>query len=536
MYDQAGLDREWALARGLPLDDRKAVEGIIRLAEMMNEEERQEAEAERRTTGDAVATQDADEPVEQVTDEAPRAVTNDDDVASHGTSSAETAINRFCGESIGVANAITDNDNLTTEGFDNDTFDIDAFTNNTFATFNSNFENFFTAMDEPNEQTANGSAEATRVIEATEQDSEIASEQSSVPSEVISPATAQTTPPAPSDSPVMLDAAKPAPAPATQLHDREYPWQNTTGIWPPRTPSGMLVQSPRLPPPQAVFYGASSHTQRLPPRFQPVTAATTPIVARTSVGEYQRPHRPRPQRTSSQPAVHPTCNQFSGRMTTMNNASASMPATIPTIIPTNAPFRMATTTLSGMPNTQQYMNSRAVNTIQTGHAPPGLNSFHDASYMAQSQYAIQPAALLSQGQTQQTQLSTCGFEQPSVSITLFQYQMMRHQLEQQQMQLESLMRMQQNNNMRNNMQPAAPASMTRTAHTHNHRRKRVPATTQEPSTGVTQPTAKRPRTQRQQLESNTSAGSSVPRSTSAPRPGNRGAVCSAPDPVPFVPH
>ncbi|KAF0316071.1 alkyl hydroperoxide reductase thiol specific antioxidant mal allergen [Colletotrichum asianum] len=434
MYDQAVLDEQWAIARGLPPDDRKAAEGIIRLAEMMNAEERQEAEAERRASGDAVATQDANEPLEQMTDEAARAVTNDDDVASHSTASAETAIDGFGAENIGVANAITDNDDLTTGGFDNNTFDIDAFTNDTFADFNSNFESFFPAMDGPDEQTANDATEVTRVVDTTEQDSETASEQLSVPSEVTSPATAQTTPPAPSDSPAMLDAAKPASAPATQLRDREYPWQNTTGIWPPWTPSGILVQSPRLPPPQAVFHGASSHTQRLPRRFQSVRAAPTPIVARTSVGKYPRPHRPLPRRTPSPRAVHSTFKQFpSGRMTTMNNASASMPATI---IPNSVPFGMATTTLSGMPNTQQWMNGRAVNTIQTGHAPPGLNTFNDASYMAQ--YGTQPAALLSQGQTQQTQLSTAGFEQPPISVTLFQCQMLQRQLEQQQMQLEAM--------------------------------------------------------------------------------------------------
>ncbi|KAL3291157.1 ankyrin repeat protein [Colletotrichum asianum] len=528
MYDQAVLDEQWAIARGLPPDDRKAAEGIIRLAEMMNAEERQEAEAERRASGDAVATQDANEPLEQMTDEAARAVTNDDDVASHSTASAETAIDGFGAENIGVANAITDNDDLTTGGFDNNTFDIDAFTNDTFADFNSNFESFFPAMDGPDEQTANDATEVTRVVDTTEQDSETASEQLSVPSEVTSPATAQTTPPAPSDSPAMLDAAKPASAPATQLRDREYPWQNTTGIWPPWTPSGILVQSPRLPPPQAVFHGASSHTQRLPRRFQSVRAAPTPIVARTSVGKYPRPHRPLPRRTPSPRAVHSTFKQFpSGRTTTMNNASASMPATI---IPNSVPFGMATTTLSGMPNTQQWMNGRAVNTIQTGHAPPGLNTFNDASYMAQ--YGTQPAALLSQGQTQQTQLSTAGFEQPPISVTLFQCQMLQRQLEQQQMQLEAMISMQQNNmqnSMQNNMQPATLASMTQITHTHNHRRKRASATTQESSTGVTQPAAKRARTQRPPLESNTSAGSSVPRTMSAPQPSNRDAVYSAPD-------
>ncbi|KAI8308607.1 hypothetical protein K4K61_002479 [Colletotrichum sp. SAR11_59] len=191
MYDQAVLDEQWAIARGLPPDDRKAAEGIIRLAEMMNAEERQEAEAERRASGDAVATQDANEPLEQMTDEAARAVTNDDDVASHSTASAETAIDGFGAENIGVANAITDNDDLTTGGFDNNTFDIDAFTNDTFADFNSNFESFFPAMDGPDEQTANDATEVTRVVDTTEQDSETASEQLSVPSEVTSPATAQ---------------------------------------------------------------------------------------------------------------------------------------------------------------------------------------------------------------------------------------------------------------------------------------------------------------------------------------------------------
>ncbi|KAJ0358502.1 hypothetical protein COL154_009128 [Colletotrichum chrysophilum] len=201
MYDQAVLDEQWAIARGLPPDDRKAAEGIIRLAEMMNAEERQEAEAERCASGDAVATQDANEPVEQMTDDAPQAITNDDDVASHSTASAETAIDGSGGQNTGFANAITDNDDLTAGGFVNDTFDIDAFTNDTFADFNSNFESFFPAMDGTDKQTANDAAEVTRVVDTTEQDSETASEQLSVPSEVISPATAQTTPPAPSDSP-----------------------------------------------------------------------------------------------------------------------------------------------------------------------------------------------------------------------------------------------------------------------------------------------------------------------------------------------
>lgn len=210
-----------------------------------------------------------------------------------------------------------------------------------------------------------------------------------------------------------------------------------------------------------------------------------------------------------------------------------MPATIPTRIPTSTPFRMPATTSSGMATTQQWMSSRAFNNIQTGHAPPGLNTFNDASYMAQ--YGTQPAALLSQGQTQQTQLSMSGFEQPPISITLFQCQMLQRQLEQQQMQLEALISMQQNN-MQNDMQTAAPASMTHTTHTHNHRRKRASATTQETSTGVTQPPAKRARTQRPPLQSNTSAGSSVPRTTSAPQPGNRGAVYLVPNSVSFVPH
>lgn len=226
----------------------------------------------------------------------------------------------------------------------------------------------------------------------------------------------------------------------------------------------------------------------------------------------------------------------------MNNAPASMPATIPTRIPTSVPFRMPATTSSGMATTQQWMSSRAFNNIQTGHAPPGLNTFNDASYMAQ--YGTQPADLLSQGQTQQTQLSMSGFEQPPISITLFQCQMLQRQLEQQQMQLEALISMQQNN-MQNDMQTAAPASMTHTTapasmthttHTHNHRRKRASAMTQETSTGLTQPPAKRARTQRPPLQSNTSAGSSVPRTTSAPQPGNRGAVYSVPDSVSFVPH
>lgn len=209
MQDQATLDRTRAFVKTLPPNERRASEGLLLVAEVMNEEARQAAEAERRASSSAVVTHEADETVEQITNEtieALRTATNDDNVASHGTVSAETASDGSGGESTGVANVVTASDavNNIDANFDNINFGINFDANFNvslndgrygYANFGSGYSNIqygapFAAAA-PNQQIASEAVEATRVVEIVDEESESASDQSSVGSKVKSPSTVQ---------------------------------------------------------------------------------------------------------------------------------------------------------------------------------------------------------------------------------------------------------------------------------------------------------------------------------------------------------
>ncbi|KAH0426236.1 hypothetical protein CcaCcLH18_10465 [Colletotrichum camelliae] len=598
MQDQATLDRTRAFVETLPPNERRASEELLLVAEMMNEEARQEAEAERRASSSAVVTHEADETVEQINNETVEqitnetieelhTVTNDDNVASHGTVSAETTSDGSGGENTGVANVVTASDavNNIDANFDNTNanFHINANFNASlnngrygYANFASVYSNIEygapSATVAPNQLIASQPVEATRVVEIVGEESESASEQPSVGSQVVSPSTAQTTPPAPSDSPVMPDAVKPAAAPASQPNGQEF-WQKTANRLPWNVGgtelTGTLPNNALFAMAQAAHRGANPCKKPLPAHSQPATTAK-PIVAGTSAGEYQSPYRPPCRQRPGHAAGHRTFNQFpSGGRTMMNKAPASTPTTLPSSMPVPIPTGMPTTTSTamaataptdipstapasaqipvkygmmnfqgggGMPQQQMHMapnvpltgvqnqhgmDSRALNAPQTGCSSPGFNGFNNVPFMGQFQHNTQPTVSPAQPQFSiPSQGMAHGFQKPSVSIAelRFENQWMKRQIAQQQMEITQQQmtmerqQMQLNALMKSKMPSTGQGNLTPTRSTCNHK-KRPSTTTQEPSTGMTIPPAKKVRLQRPPAESNMPAKSGSPRHT-----------------------